>query len=586
MDDQHRLLNYYDEVLRYVELHLVANHGAEEIEVKDKINYSGAFRIKKDSQVILLYIPYQFPDVFPKVFIPDPYFTRIYPIPHLDIDHSLCIFDSEEAHPNPENPTGVVDAVIERAFLLIKAGNKRENIGDYPDEFDSYWRQHANGNILSLVEITASVKEVTLIKMDHPNIGQGYLAVDSIADGISWIIQAGGKDLGERRRAIYLPLKSLGIPPFPSTNNAILKQLRANDPDLVKRLHDFLDKVSRPSLVIFSIATTKGHILGAWEHQKPEQIKPNAYLAKRKYQSAMNGFRKGLKNARMELNHFGLVKINKYSVIRIDRERLLTRGGDGTNMYSLRVGIVGCGSIGSHIANSLCDLGINQLVLIDKDVLTFENVARHLCGASYVGKHKVNAVNDFLSSRLPHSKHTAYHGDVLNILRNNETFLNRCELTVVATAHLPTEFRLDELQRCGIIERPIIYVWVEPYLAGAHAVYINPQNRGQFRDLFDENNRFRHSILKMPGQYTIREAGCQSTYVPYSIFEVKRFVYELMSFIHKDIFNGAKKENMIFSWLGNASLQRSSGREINERWNNINDYSVLKTRVTSDTEVV
>lgn len=388
MDDQLRLLNFYDEVLRKVALHLADNHGAEEAEVKDKNKYSGAFKIKKEGQVITLMIPSQFPDVFPKVLIPDPYFSRLYPIPHLDIDHSLCIFDSEEAHPNPENPYGVVDAVIERAFFLIRSGSKRENIDDYTEEFDSYWRQHVSGNILSLIEITNSVKEITLLRFDLPNMGQEYMAVDSIADGVRWIKQVGGKDLGERRKAIYLPLNSWGIPPFPSTNIAILKQLRLSSPEVINPLYDFLDKVSRPSIVIFSISTPNGHMLGAWEHQKPEQIKANAYLSKRKYQSALNGFRKGHKNARMELNHFGLVNIKKYSVTRLDRERLLTRGGDGTHMYSSRVGIVGCGSVGSHIANSLCDLGINELMLIDKDVLNFENVARHLCGASYVGKKK------------------------------------------------------------------------------------------------------------------------------------------------------------------------------------------------------
>ncbi|MNP20841.1 thiamine biosynthesis protein ThiF [compost metagenome] len=254
-------------------------------------------------------------------------------------------------------------------------------------------------------------------------------------------------------------------------------------------------------------------------------------------------------------------------------------------MSSFRVGIVGCGSIGSHIANSLCDLGINQLMLIDNDILSFENVARHLCGGMYVGKKKVDAINDYLSSRLPHSKHTSYHGEILSILRNNETFLNRCDLTIVATAHLPTEFRLDELHRCGIIESPILYVWVEPYLAGAHAVYINSKNPGQFRDLFDENHKFKFNILKNSGQYSIREAGCQSTYVPYSVIEVKRFISELIYFIQRGILNGDNDENILFTWFGDVSLQHSNEREIDERWNGIHNYSVIKTRVTSYTQV-
>ncbi|WP_338555594.1 ThiF family adenylyltransferase [Paenibacillus sp. KS-LC4] len=578
MDDRHSLEVYYDKVLQDVALHLTGNYGAQELKVINKTEFSSSYRIHKNGVAIDLLLPIHFPDVFPEVKIPNPYFSRIYPIPHLNVEHTLCIFDPEEAHPNPANPKGVVDAVIERAFDLIQLGVKRENSSDYLDEFDSYWCQHTIGNVLSLIEVNDVVREIHLIEIDLPRLGRGLLAVDSILKGMNWVKQIGGVSGSTKRKALYLPIKSFGIPPYPSSNGSLLKKIRETSPELISPLIEFLDKNKRPAMVLFSMVTPSGRVMGGWEHQEPVQINPGHRKNKRQTKRAMNGFRAGYKNARMEMNFFRLVKLNRYSVIRVEKDRLLTRGGDGAISTSARVGIVGCGSIGSQIANSLCDLGVDQLMLIDKDILTFENIARHLCGGNHVGKSKVEAINDYISSRLPYCRNNLYHDDVLNILRSDETLLNRCNLTIVAAAHLPTEFRLDELQRRSMINKPLLYVWVEPYLAAAHAVYIDPSKGGHFRDLFNENHQFIGTVLDSPGQYAIREAGCQSTYVPYSILEVKRFIHELM-FLIQDILDGTVSNNVLFTWFGNLSLQKSFGRGISKKFDSIGDYSVNYTNV-------
>ena len=69
------------------------------------------------------------------------------------------------------------------------------------------------------------------------------------------------------------------------------------------------------------------------------------------------------------------------------------------NFVALRarkVGIVGCGSIGSKIAAGLCRSGLGELLLIDEDIFFPANVVRNELDLSSIGTHKADAVKDRL----------------------------------------------------------------------------------------------------------------------------------------------------------------------------------------------
>ncbi|MDK8181708.1 ThiF family adenylyltransferase [Paenibacillus sp. UMB4589-SE434] len=579
MEDQLRLESYYEGVLHRAALHLIDQYQAVEMTYPEleKALFPRSFQISIQDQIdIILALPYNFPDDFPTVIVPEPYFSKLYPIPHLSKSKVLCTFDNEVAHPNIDDPHGVIDAVIDKAFSLIVEGQKKQNSEDYLDEFESYWMQDSSNEMLSLIKITEEAKEIHIITYQHPNWDTTTLVADSRLEGEKWLLQGGAKINDGIKKALYLPLKSIGMPPYPKTNNEILKRLRTESPEAVKPFIDFLNINGRPSTIVFSIPYGDGYLLGSWEHSKAQQYKSSAYKGKGNFQKSIKGFRPGRSNAVLELQRdYRDLSIKKQVLNRVDKERLFNRGGVGLKPESQRIGIIGCGSIGSHIARSLIDFGNHKLLLVDNDKLTFENIARHLCGASDVGKYKVDAINQQLDSHLPHCEITVYRNDVLKVLCDYESLLNRCDFSVVAIGHLPTELRLDQLQKEGVIDKPLLYVWVEPYLAGAHAVYVDAQNVGCFHDLFDEQHIFKQSVLAEPGKFSKREAGCQSTYVPYGILEVKRFLSELTFFI-QDINSGLIKENILFTWLGDLQLQRNSGRKISGRWAVAENYSTRK----------
>jgi molybdopterin/thiamine biosynthesis adenylyltransferase len=81
------------------------------------------------------------------------------------------------------------------------------------------------------------------------------------------------------------------------------------------------------------------------------------------------------------------------------RSQTLSVGNLGNRLpeeYALlsdkRVGIVGCGSLGSKVAAMLARSGVNRFTLVDDDLLFAANLVRNELAASAVGAHKVDAL--------------------------------------------------------------------------------------------------------------------------------------------------------------------------------------------------
>jgi|TARA_R110002072_G_scaffold303091_1_gene493179 ubiquitin-protein ligase len=65
------------------------------------------------------------------------------------------------------------------------------------------------------------------------------------------------------------------------------------------------------------------------------------------------------------------------------------------------IGLIGCGSLGSKIAASLCRSGVGKFVLIDEDIFFPGNVTRNELSLADVGLHKADALKDRLVTLNP-----------------------------------------------------------------------------------------------------------------------------------------------------------------------------------------
>ena len=83
-----------------------------------------------------------------------------------------------------------------------------------------------------------------------------------------------------------------------------------------------------------------------------------------------------------------------------------------TQLAQKKVAIIGLGSGGGFVAQSLAMSGVGQFILIDSDELEHANVVRHVADLRYVGKPKVEAVTDLIHHRNPNAQVEAVNGRI------------------------------------------------------------------------------------------------------------------------------------------------------------------------------
>lgn len=82
-------------------------------------------------------------------------------------------------------------------------------------------------------------------------------------------------------------------------------------------------------------------------------------------------------------------------------DRLQARGRFPMELCKSKVAVIGCGSLGSLLAEILARGGLQRLLLIDGDILETGNVVRHALTAQEVGKNKASMLALFLRTVSP-----------------------------------------------------------------------------------------------------------------------------------------------------------------------------------------
>jgi molybdopterin/thiamine biosynthesis adenylyltransferase len=136
-------------------------------------------------------------------------------------------------------------------------------------------------------------------------------------------------------------------------------------------------------------------------------------------------------------------------------------------LSTLRIGIVGLGSLGSKIATSLARSGLRRFLLVDDDVLLPGNICRHELSWASVGLHKVQGLQERLSLIAPNLEvetHMHRVGGQESAMRAAKVLkdLASCDLLVDATADPAVFLRLAAVARAN--RRPLC--WGEVFAGG------------------------------------------------------------------------------------------------------------------------
>lgn len=162
----------------------------------------------------------------------------------------------------------------------------------------------------------------------------------------------------------------------------------------------------------------------------------------------------------------------------------------------VKVLVLGCGSGGASVALQLVMSGIRNFTLVDCDVLGPENVIRHVCGRSFIGRRKVDAVAEVLGDRNPNVKIATIDADIMD-LSDIASEIRKSDVVVLATDNEPSRYLVNELcVRYGI---PFVVGRVFTRGIGGEVFAYRPESGGCLACLesFLQRTTFREGIKEI-----------------------------------------------------------------------------------------
>lgn len=156
------------------------------------------------------------------------------------------------------------------------------------------------------------------------------------------------------------------------------------------------------------------------------------------------------------------------------------------NLSCRNIVVVGTGAIGGYLAHNLARLGAGsetgELILIDPDDLSEDNIGRHILGKNYIDRPKVEALKDQLQSDLPKLNIKAFKNSIEQFIgtKVNGFDLKDADIIFDATAkpsigELLSEWRLslDYPQPC------LIHVWIRDNGECVQGLLNEPSNESE-----------------------------------------------------------------------------------------------------------
>lgn len=178
-----------------------------------------------------------------------------------------------------------------------------------------------------------------------------------------------------------------------------------------------------------------------------------------------------------EMRVFGLGKDESLKEIPLqiipddfDESDLVSRIDKITNnetLQKMRVGILGCGSLGSAVVTGLAGSGIGEYVLCDMDEFALVNVIRHTGGIQQIGNPKTSILSEHIQNHNPLANVLTVNDD---LIKNNEllrSVVESCDLVIASSGNPELNYHINSI--CVEINKPVIYGGI---YAGAKSAYV------------------------------------------------------------------------------------------------------------------
>ena len=507
-----------------------------------------------------------FPFHPPEILLQDT--SRYLKFPHVEKMGRLCL-TSGPASFSPARPRDMMKYLLDQARQLLGdsvAGTNRE---DFITEFQSYWPGHLVEKATPFWSVLRHKEESRLV---HCWSGDRFtLFAETPAECREWVKNLGGGVTPKGMEIVPTVFVWSSVPvypeDYPATGAAFRRLAQTSHADIDKILFQIAPQDSRTLPVIFGFSTAAGPVFAGLVLKEPK-ISDVAGKGARNCKS--DGFRQGKIPREVLLNrYFGAMSPIGANVFRADAAWIHARGGNGGNaeLAKKRVGIFGCGSLGADVAFLLAKSGVGGFYFTDSQVLSLDNIGRHLLGADYARQNKSDALEHFLKKQLPGlSVETSGGRDIETILRETPGVFERLDLIISTTGDWASDCALNVAARQWPNFPSVIFAWTEAYGIAGHAIMVN-NHGGCLACGMTEHGSFQGRVVEWqtPDKTLLRATGCGDFYQPYGVTDVaptKALIAELAL----DFLNRKPGHPEWRTWVGDLSRLSSLDGELCEPW--------------------
>lgn len=488
--------------------------------------------------------------------------------PHVDEKGKLCLTNAVTTF-SPNRVTETADFLIVETRRLISDSLAGRNEDDFVQEFQNYWRRlpaFSNKNFWSLLQALPPTRCLYYYSAN------GFTLFGDSDDEIeAWLKNYNGGNLPEgfnTKTTVVIWLCEPLVPKeYPKTAHDILVLAYESVKDADALLETVIPHKPGALPVLLGFETKTGPVMAGVTVPEPRMTKGPNLTQQRTYRN--DGFRAGRVPSDVLIKrYFGGAKLSYHEVMPVNAAWCLQRGSSGhdLDLQCKRVAIVGCGSLGAEVAMMLAKSGVGGFVLIDKETLSWANVARHLLGGESVGQPKASALARLLTRQLPWITVSAEPGAVEELVYERPKTLQECDLIISTTGDWTSDCILNSALRTFAKFPPILFGWTEAYGLAGHALAVLHQG-GCLACGTNEFGVFESRVTDWADgqQPLVQVTGCSDFYQPYGVVDVaptKAIIAELAL----DVLQGRTTDAELRTWVGDTRRLHELGGQFGPIW--------------------
>ena len=481
--------------------------------------------------------------------------------PHLERDGLLCLLPRESSV-DVDRPAEVVRYLLGKACRLVEKNVDGVNPEDFRAEFLDYWNLEVEpdtATLTSILEPRPMGRQIAVWQ------GAPGVVVAEDASAIkAWIrrrrIQLGQNQFRPVAGALIWLREPLAPTEYPSTGSDLLNLVRRAAPDSESVLRDLVAAWPPEITVVLATAVNGCACFVALKASKPRV----------RQSSACKGFRPDKLPEHILAQRYliGSGSVTKTNVRRADHMWIHGRDYDARQeqLRGCRVAFLGCGSVGSAVARLLAQAGVGNLLLVDPKRLKWENTGRHQLDARSIDIPKSQALAAEIQSGFPHLTSVHFEATSVSPWSNRLlTELEACDLVVSTMGKWTAECFLNDWQQERLETPPVLYGWVEPHAAAAHAVLVI-SGKGCLRCGLDACGRPEVEVSHWPkGQGTVQLPACGASFSPYGPAELA-WAHALIAMAAIDTLVEANPQPSQRVWIGPKEHLEAQGGQWTKNW--------------------